>query len=438
MIFGRKAAWTARSHHWSRVLLLLAASMVLTPLQAATDYRLNVGDVLEITVTGAPELQRRAAVNLNGEISLPLIGEIHAAGSTLTELRSRVREILSQVEYHPGRSVGISSAGTVTGAIKSEEVSLTIVEYRPIYLTGDVALPGEKPYRPGMSVRQAISVAGGFDIARSRMSNALLDSSDMRGQYESLSTELVREKARAWRLQNELGRKATIDQSELPPINPEAVSKIMRLEEEQLKIRQVDFQKEKDHLRDLIAQTDQKIKSMNQQYQNEEEGTKIDIEEMDRTKVLLDKGLIPITRFLETRRATLMSATRSLQTKVQLEEAQRYREELKMRLTRMDDQRSINVVEELQTSNLRATSLQATIHAIGEKLFYMGAAKSQMVLASSGSTKIVVFRYSEKGRERIDADEDTQVLPGDVIEVAVDVRYESQFATDQQSARVDN
>jgi polysaccharide export outer membrane protein len=284
-----------------------------------------------------------------------------------------------------------------------------------------------------MSVRQAISIAGGFDIARSRMSNALLDSSDMRGQYEALSTELVREKARAWRLQNELGRKVTIDENELPPINPEVVSKIMRLEEEQLKTRQVDFQKEKDHLRDIIAQTDQKIKSMNQQYSNEEEGTKIDVEEMDRTKVLLDKGLIPITRFLETRRATLMSATRSLQTKVQLEEAQRYREEVKLRLTRMDDQRSITIVEELLTSNLKAASLQATIQAIGEKLFYMGAAKSQMVLASSGNTKIVVYRNSDKGRERIDADEDTQVLPGDVVEVAVEVKYESQFARKRQA-----
>src|SRR5688500_16148436 len=110
-------------------IAFVASALVLGPSQASPEYRLSVGDTLEILISGAPELQRRMTINLNGEVSFPLIGEVSVAEMTLSGLRQKVRERFSQTEY---RRPAVHGAG---GAINSDEVSLNIVEYRPIYLT---------------------------------------------------------------------------------------------------------------------------------------------------------------------------------------------------------------------------------------------------------------------------------------------------------------
>jgi polysaccharide biosynthesis/export protein len=399
----------------------IGAFLFFSPSQASSEYRLDIGDTLEIAVTGAPELQRRTTINLQGEASFPLIGEINAAGLTLSELRVKVRSDFSRIEY---RTATTPRTG---GAIKADEVSLSVVEYRPIYLNGDVALPGEKQYKPGISVRQTIAIAGGYDIARTRMPNALLETADLRAQYETLSTELAKEKIHAGRLLVDLGREKDLVEEGLPPISPGVLAELVQLEGESLRTKQLDFNKEKNHLHELIAVTERKVTSLSRQFNNEEEGARLDTEEMERVRGLFEKGLVPATRVLETRRETLLSATRALQTNVQLEETRRYLEETRLRLSRLDDLRKIGLLDELQAANIRIATLQAQVQAVSERLFYLGAAKSQMVLASAGKISIVVFRKNGDVRERVVANEDTQVFPGDVIEVSVEVKYVNQF-----------
>src|SRR4051794_7530625 len=72
----------------------------LQPAGAAnlSEYRLSTGDVLEITAVGAAELQRKAPIELNGDVVLPLIGPVKAAGMTIASFQTKLREALrSQV-----------------------------------------------------------------------------------------------------------------------------------------------------------------------------------------------------------------------------------------------------------------------------------------------------------------------------------------------------
>ena len=73
--------------------------------------------------------------------------------------------------------------------IDADEVTTVIAEYRPIYVNGDVSKPGEYPYRPSITARQLVAVAGGYDILRTRMNNPYLESADLRSEYGSLWTE---------------------------------------------------------------------------------------------------------------------------------------------------------------------------------------------------------------------------------------------------------
>ena len=147
----------------------LAASVVLaqaTISLAAAEAQINiVGDVLEISVSGVPELRQRAAVNADGEIFLPLLGGIKVIGLPLADVRSNVRELIQT------RSSGGGPPRAMGASLPSIPMRLPSMwwEQRPVYLNGDVSRPGEQRYRLGLTVRQAIALAGGYDIMRFRM-----------------------------------------------------------------------------------------------------------------------------------------------------------------------------------------------------------------------------------------------------------------------------
>jgi polysaccharide export outer membrane protein len=108
-------------------------------------YVIGPGDVLSIDVWKEPEMSKQVSVRLDGEVSLPLIDDIEAAGLTCTELRKQLEEKYKDFVDVP-------------------EVSVTVIESRSkrIYLLGKVARPGEYPMQKNMTIVQAISLAGGL------------------------------------------------------------------------------------------------------------------------------------------------------------------------------------------------------------------------------------------------------------------------------------
>jgi protein involved in polysaccharide export with SLBB domain len=108
------------------------------------DYVLGAGDKLRIIVFGEDNLTGEFVVAGNGGISFPLIGEIHAAGRTLADLRSDIERSL-RGDY-----------------LKDPRVSAEVLTFRPYYILGEVAKPGEYPYRSRITVMNAIATAGGF------------------------------------------------------------------------------------------------------------------------------------------------------------------------------------------------------------------------------------------------------------------------------------
>lgn len=80
-------------------------------------------------------------------------------------------------------------------------------------------------------------------------------------------------------------------------------------------------------------------------------------------------------------------------------------------------------MSKLQTTQVLLQTLEAKINGAGEKLLYSGAMKSQLARGSGGRPEVVVFRKSatptNKTSIRLDADQDEELLPGDVVEVSL-------------------
>jgi polysaccharide biosynthesis/export protein len=405
--------------HWHQPIVTLAASILFIAAistDLAAETRLAAGDVVEISVTGVPELRQRSTVNRDGEISLPLIGEVKVIGLPLSEFRAKVRQLLSNKGFRRRTQDGRESIV----AIWPDEIAIDIVEYQPVYLTGDVAKPGEQRYRSGMTVRQAIALAGGYDVVRSRAANPLAELADLRGEYQVLWAELAREQASIERLQAELDGKSSpnIDLSRMP-IAGSFASEMARLATEQLTAQAEDRQAAVSHLQKSIASGAGQLSILTDQKRRFEEGAAADRDDLENSRELQRKGLASTQRVLDARRSLLWSSSSLLSNIAQISQSTRDHEELKTRLEQVGQRRRIEALRDLETATVKKTTINARLQALAEKLTYNAEARSQLTAGNEAKPEIAIFRKRDNGWDRSAAEEDAELLPGDTIEVTL-------------------
>jgi len=114
------------------------------PAVAQTVYRLDTGDQVKMTVYGEDDLSGTYTIDGNGNVQLPLIGEVHAGGLSIIDFQAAVAAKLSK------------------GYLVNPRVSAEVANYRPFTILGEVNKPGEYPYENGMSVLNAVALAGGY------------------------------------------------------------------------------------------------------------------------------------------------------------------------------------------------------------------------------------------------------------------------------------
>lgn len=411
-----------RRHRCSKAHCVTLITTTLVLLWSATasraEYHLSVDDVLEIAVAGIPDLKQRVAVQVDGTISFPVMGTITVAGLTAAQMRDRVRAALATKMFRQRTPDGRETA-TV---IEPDQVTASVVEFRPIFVNGDVSKPGQQAYRPMMTVRQAVALAGGYELMRFRMTNnPFLESADLRSQYQAQWAEFIKEQAHVWRLRSELGNKGDIDQSILTaaPLPHSTVSAIVGNEAQQLEARRADQQGERNFLERKIVEANGQVAALTDQQDKEEQGVEQDQQELKKETELFGKGMVPSTRVVDARRAVLLSATRRLQTNVQLRQVQNARDEASRQLERNEQQRTMDLLHELQDATIKLTALSAALQSVEEKLHYTGLVRSQLVRGKGAQPDIAIVRKSDAGYERFSADEDFELNPGDVVEIAL-------------------
>jgi polysaccharide biosynthesis/export protein len=411
---------------------LVAVGLTISVTRAKAEYVINVGDVLEVGVAGVPELRNRAAVQIDGNISLPLVGTLPVAGLPLQQVRAQIGAALASKVFRQRTSDGHETAIV----IDADEVTATVAEYRPIYVNGDVSKPGEYPYRPATTARQLIAVAGGYDVMHMRMNNPYLESADLRSQYGTLWTEFAKEQARIWRIKTELGDGSQLDPVALKdvPIPFSTISEIVSTETEYLRTKQSDYQREKAFLQRAVREGEDRVNVLSAQQKTEEEGYQADLDDLQKVNDLFSKGSSVNTRVTEARRAVLNSATRKLQTQAQLMQVKTQQDEFKRKLEKLDDQRRLDLLHDLQDASVKLNETRATLQSVGEKLQYTAMVRSQLVRGAGDKAEIAIIRKGQKGEERMVADEDAELQPGDTVEVALHDQDPSDAALRAESS----
>lgn len=136
--------------------------------QAVAGYRLGSGDRVRITVYDQPELSGEYQVDGTGALAFPLVGQVQAGGLTAAGLEQALVSKLKP-DY-----------------LKDPSISVEVLTYRPFYIIGEVRAPGSYPYVSGMTVINAVAVAGGFTY-RARESSFYLSRADEDGERTKLT-----------------------------------------------------------------------------------------------------------------------------------------------------------------------------------------------------------------------------------------------------------
>src|SRR6201999_3689154 len=141
-----------------------APAAYAAPMPVAYDaaYRLRAGGRMRVGVYGQEGLTNTYAIDAGGSITMPLIGAVRARGLTPAGLADEI------------------SGKLRNGYIREPSVAVEIEAYRPFFILGEVAAPGQYPYVPNMSVESAVAIAGGFS-PRAKRDRVTLTHSDASG-----------------------------------------------------------------------------------------------------------------------------------------------------------------------------------------------------------------------------------------------------------------
>jgi polysaccharide export outer membrane protein len=132
------------------------------PVRHDAAYHLDAGDRLRVVVYGQEGLTNTYAVSAGGSITMPLIGSVPARGRTTAGLAAEI------------------AAKLRGGFIRDPSVAVEIEAYRPFFILGEVAAPGQYPYVPNMTVESAVAIAGGFS-PRARRDSVTVTHTDASG-----------------------------------------------------------------------------------------------------------------------------------------------------------------------------------------------------------------------------------------------------------------
>lgn len=120
------------------------SSSGLSALAPVAEYTLGSEDKIRLTVFGEEQLSGEFLVDSSGSVSIPLVGEVRAGGLTLRQFEAGVAAKLKQ------------------GYLQDPKVNAEVVNFRPIYVIGEVKKPGQYPYVSNMTLQKAVALAEGY------------------------------------------------------------------------------------------------------------------------------------------------------------------------------------------------------------------------------------------------------------------------------------
>ena len=348
-------------------------------------------------------LNDQFAIGPEGTLSLPLIGEVDATGLNTAELGQRIAE---QFKEHMGFA-------------EAPSVSVEVVRFRPFYITGDVHAPGEFPYRPGLTVLQALSLAGGFY----RETGSGHEVIAARGELGLINSDMIQHVARRARLEAEQRGDSEIKfpNELLQRTSDASVARLLEQEQLVFDTRRRGFDTEVKALEELRSFLQANIGSIQSQVETEVKQIELVRKEFDTIQTLLTKGLTSVSHSLELERNLAQLEGERLKVVSSLNEARQELSKTELALIALRNKRANDTALELSQAQAEINTL---VHKydMNEQLLIGAATQTRSPLNDPNfKPAYTIVRRSSSGPTELPADEGTAVEPGDTVKVVLPV-----------------
>lgn len=156
------------------VAIILPTHVIASDINLSTQYRLSAGDVLKISVFGEPDLSiDEVRLNDAGTFSYPFLGELQVRDLTASQVETLITERLTG-DY-----------------LIDPRVSVSIIEYREFFISGEVRNPGGYPFQPGLTLRRAVALAGGLTERASQRRMSIIRDKDVSRTSQSANMDTL-------------------------------------------------------------------------------------------------------------------------------------------------------------------------------------------------------------------------------------------------------
>lgn len=408
----RKLCKTMRALKAKLMIAAVALATCATPAFAAGDlYRLAAGDSLFFSILSFPDLSRTVQVGVDGRVFLPIVGSLSVEGRSLDEIRSEI-EVMFLSDPLPFAEL---TASGQAGSLDAARFMIDIAEYRPVYISGAVANPGQVQFRPGMTVRQATVISGGIGLAREGTDESRLLS--VRRQFEEVSSEIAARNERIERLRRDLAQVLQENDGDAEVLSSPSVIED-DITEQWLEARAAQRSIEAQQLTATLGQLVERLTVLRELQRISEATTTVREAEYERLLDLRSRGISTENAVRDAQEGVLQASSRALETSAELLRL----ESLISETQSLDASKEINswveLIEAIDRELFELSRLNTRKTALNRDLLLYGQAAEND--EEEAAPVIIYLRYpGGGGDEPIPVEPGDVLAPGDVIEVVI-------------------
>jgi protein involved in polysaccharide export with SLBB domain len=399
------------------LMLALAVGAACTSASVAGEYLLGPQDRVRLKIyEWRPSrdqifewtaLNDEFTVGAGGQLSLPFVGEVQAGGVRPADLAATIAERLVQ-------RMGLGHA---------PDVAVEVVQFRPFYIVGHVAQPGEFPYRPGLTVLQAVSISGGLRTREDGISRMEREVIAGRGEVSILDLSHVSLLARKARLEAEL---AGAEDIAFPAALTERQSDrtaavLMDRERDIFSARKEGMSTQLKALRELRAFLEKELTSLETHLSLIDGQLDLVQEELSGVEALVDQGLAVATRQMALERSLLQGQSERLSAETSLLRARQELSRTDLSILELSNRHINEVSTELRDTEAQLSEIRRRADTAVQLLHESEVTAPRLLAlrqeAASAEPSYTIVRPDGDAAVELSAKESTLVHPGDTIKV---------------------
>jgi polysaccharide export outer membrane protein/exopolysaccharide production protein ExoF len=354
-------------------------------------------------------LNDQFTVGAGGALSLPFVGDIQAAGVTPSDLAGAIGDRLM-------RQMGLG---------RQPDVAVEVVQYRPFYIVGHVTQPGEFPYRPGLTVLQALTIAGGLRTREENFSRLEREVIAGRGEVSVLALNNVSLMARKARLEAELaGLDKIAFPEQLAKRQGEAtIGVIMAQESSIFETRREALNTQVRALTDLKEFLQKELSSLEAQLALHDKQIELMEKELGGVSSLVNKGFAAGTRELALQRTLADIQSGRLSAETSLLRARQEVSRTDISILELRNTRTNEITVSLRETQAQLEELNRKADTAVELLHESEFTAPRLLALRADAAKAqpiyTIVRPSGNDTVELPAKESTPVEPGDTVKVEI-------------------